>query len=278
MAGKKQGLLGHNDNPTIDSGTMCRNPSFPPGSLGCQNDYARLSDSTHTAIEHMLRQFIWNFRDKVFGVSDKELAAYEKEFEGTRGDELKRRVLDAAQAVKINPGLLAADLLFEQGSADFWTRNSGEVSTYKAGADHFYDRSGRIKREIPEAGAIRTTRPKKISNEPGNPVTEAYVPATQAVLVVAATLKDRENTMRRLFREEGSDFDALPQHVRFFLTRLAFNPGKGFTLRERVRQILEAEDLLVTRGKRDSGRPQRGATICTALAIRLNVRIFGDQP
>jgi hypothetical protein len=40
MAGKRQGLLGYNDNPTIDPGTMCRNESSPPGSLGCQTDIA----------------------------------------------------------------------------------------------------------------------------------------------------------------------------------------------------------------------------------------------
>jgi hypothetical protein len=40
MAGKRQGLLGYNDHPTIDPGTMCRNESSPPGSLGCQNDFA----------------------------------------------------------------------------------------------------------------------------------------------------------------------------------------------------------------------------------------------
>jgi hypothetical protein len=256
----------------LDKGTLALTQTRVPGPLG-----RGVSDSTHLALEQLIRQFIWNFSDKVFGVSDKELAGYDKKFEGTPGDELKRRVLDAAQKVKINPGLLAAVLLFEQASGDFWTRSSGEVSTYKAGADHFYARSGRITKEIPAAAAIGVTRTEKQYNEQHNPVTEAYVPATQVVLVVAATLKDTENTMRKLFREEAGNFDALPQHVRFFLTRLAFNPGKGFTLRERVRQILGAEDLFVTRGKRE-GHPQRGATICTALAIRLNAKIFVGQP
>jgi hypothetical protein len=36
MAGRRQGLLGYNDNPTIDSGTMCRNESCSPRPMDSQ--------------------------------------------------------------------------------------------------------------------------------------------------------------------------------------------------------------------------------------------------
>lgn len=260
----------------LDGGTSALTQARVPGSVGrlASEVWLHLNlRPTGLMIKQTLDRFIADSRHEIFGVNPKELEQYEKAFSGAQGNELKNRVLEAARTVGISPGFLAAVLLFEQGSASFWTRTSGEVSTYEAGADHFYGRRRGINRQIPAAASISIIRTRDEHNEQGNPVTTAYISAKQAVLVVAVTLRDRELVIRRLIQEEGADFESLPQYVRFFLTRLAFNPGR-ISLRTRVRQALGGTDLLVKSGTRSASRPRRGATVLTALAICLNDRVF----
>jgi hypothetical protein len=194
---------------------------------------------------------------------------------------LKRRISRCAGRVGLNPGLLAAVALAEN-SPRIYTRQTGKLDTYKVGADDLWARWFRIKR-IRGASELRFLgRPIRHANDgvPPRTVITREFPARQAVLVVALYLKDRENTIRRLFKEEGGDFDALPPLMRFFMSRLAYNPGRT-TLRTRVKHVRRGVDVYDRSGPRAvKGRPRvrRAATIHAARAMYLSVRVFGVIP
>lgn len=264
-----------NNQFSIDPGTVSLTQSPTPGPKGLIKDpWPSITLQGHgEAIRATENLFVLEFRNEILGVGPGMLARYEKMLTGGGGAEFKKRVIDAAYKARVDPGLLAAVCLFEQGSTYFWTRKTGEGSTYKAGSDHFYTRRYNIRRAAPAASSIRILKTKEGTNEQGNPVKIAIVPANQLVLVTACYLKERIMVMRRIYNSEGGQFDMLPKYMQFFLSRLIFNPGR-ISLRQRSRQILGGKNLIVTRGSRRSDRPRRGATICAALAIQLNLKHF----
>lgn len=261
----------------IDPGTTSLMQSPNPGPKGLFEDpWPNINLRAHGAtIGAAVNRFVLEFRKEILGVSPQMLARYEQQLTGSKGAKFKKRVVDAASKTGVNAGLLAAVCLFEQAKASFWTRTTGEGSTYRAGSDHFYTRRHSIRRAAPEASSIRILRTEGGTNEQRNAVTIAYVPASQLVLVTACYLKERIAVMRRIYNSEGGQFDMLPNYMQFFLSRLIFNPGK-VSLRRRSRQILDGENLLVTQGARRSDRPRRGATICAALAMQLNLKYFNQ--
>lgn len=266
-----------NNRFEIDPGTTSLTQSSPPGPKGLVKDpwpslTLRGLGQEIRAAENL---FALQYRKELMGVDPSTLTRYERQLTGSNGAEFKRRVKDAAVKTGVDPGLLAAVCLFEQGNASFWTRSRGTGSTYEAGSDHFYARRHQIRRVSTASSSIRILRTKDGTNEQGNPVKTAIVPANQLVLVTACYLKERITVMRRIYNSEGGHFDMLPKYVQFFLSRLIFNPG-SVSLRQRSRQILRGKSLLITKGSRRSDRPRRGATICAALALQLNLKHFSE--
>jgi hypothetical protein len=206
------------------------------------------------------------------------LDGYATHFSGTVGNKLKLAVLNAANACKVSPGLVAAIMLFEQSSAKFWKDKNffprgGFESLYKAGADDFLLDRKNINRCVPAARKIKVVNRRKFFDEERNKERiDGSVAVDQLVLVTAAMIKYKEIIVRTLFKREGHNFDNLREYERFYFTRLAYNPGGQ--LLKTIRYFLLGKDVFEHTGTRTRKRPRRGATLCTALALHLSEAVF----
>lgn len=227
------------------------------------------------AIREAEKFFALQLNKEIMGVGPQMLHRYARKFSGKNGARFFKRVKAAASEAEVNPGLLAAVCLFERGDLRFWTRRSGSDTTYEAGSDYFYARRHRIRKVAPASRSIRILKTEEGTNELGNKTVDATVHVKHLVFVTACYLKERISVMRRIYDSEGGFFDGLPDYMRFFLSRLIFNPGKR-SLRYRSKQILSGKNILRTKGSRSPKRPLRGATICAAVAVWLNHKYFNQ--
>jgi RHS repeat-associated protein len=222
------------------------------------------------------------------------------------GQEFHNRVEQAAKAARLDPGLLAAAIFAEQQKnlkRGFTATHSQRVNTGWAGLDSLGTATGRdeeelraMKRLVPSLDISTTNlRPadtfteesaagkKDSSGTPlAPPERQAFsIPGDQVVLYFAAYLKRKEEILIATIKKEHLkiDFEHLPVEQRFFLTRLAMNPGA--VLLKALRSVEKGEDPLrknVASSKRDPSDAILGATITTAQALHLSWFMFSIDP
>jgi hypothetical protein len=86
-----------------------------------------------------------NCRD--LGLTAEQVTHYDDTFTGTIGDRFKKVVEWAATETKVNPGLLAANLLAEERRGVHMRK--GPVDSFLIGTDDFYDKRHQLKKLVP---------------------------------------------------------------------------------------------------------------------------------
>jgi len=101
----------------------------------------------------------------------------------------------------------------------------------------------------------------------------------KAILVFAKYLKHKQDTVKTILKNEGVEFEKLPEELQFFLTRLKFNPGR-VNIKALIRNIKAGKDPLQhnlrTEG-RSKTRPIQGATITAAQGLHISKKFFKHQ-
>ena len=215
------------------------------------------------------------------------------------GPEFKRRVLEAAQAVGLDPGLLAASAVAEPGrgtAADvrkaFLGSHATRVETHIIGLDDIGEQLNAIRHHVPAFGGIALRGTGTYFQPESGPTTGKpvfTVAGDQALLAFASYLKEAEISVRRRLEARGIDFDALPVEQRFFLTRLRMNPGHNDRSLPPERRGINPSVNKLERGgnlfisglrspERRPNQPERGATIITAESLHLSRVLFGLNP
>lgn len=209
-----------------------------------------------------------------FGVSVKQIKAYNWAFGKAAGERFKNLITWAASKVNINPGLLAVNLIAETRRSDYLS--SHFVSSFVIGTDDYYEKLQDIARKVPAAAEVNWDKrrgPIIDINERGRRVKSIRFNSGQDGLLASAVyLKHGEEVLREEAANLGKNFDDLPVETRFVLIRLAFNAGHG-RARKNLQQALNGQDILIRTPQKKAG-PQRRATIHTARAIYLSQEFF----
>jgi hypothetical protein len=188
-------------------------------------------------------------------------------------------VLDVANKVDVNPGLLAVNLIAETTYTNYLS--PARVSSFVIGTDDYFDKLSDIQNKVPQESDVnwdRTQTPVIDTNETGRDVkTIIFDSGPDGLLASAVYLKHGEVVLREFAASLGDNFDQFPVEVRFALTRLAFNAGHGRARRNMEEFITEGKDVLVRKATSPPG-PQRKATIRAAQAIHISKDILGIDP
>jgi len=215
------------------------------------------------------------------GLTADQVTQYDDKFTGTIGLRFKDVVTWAAAETKVNPGLLAANLLAEERRSVHMRK--GPVDSFLIGTDDFYDKRHQLRKLVPAYKKVKWD-PKTLStdeNEAGRTVnTVTFASGKHGVLATAVYLKHGEEVLRQAAKAGGKDWDPLAVDVRFMLSRLAFNAGLGRAKSE-LAEILKGVDRLARSAKEPcKGRThaRRCATLHAAQGVHLSLKVFGVTP
>jgi hypothetical protein len=215
------------------------------------------------------------------GLTAEQVTAYNEKFSGTIGERFKKVVEWAATEAKINPGLLAANLLAEERRGVHMRR--GSVDSFLIGTDDFYDKRHQLRKLVPAYKKVKWD-PKSLStdvNEAGRTVnTVTFASGKHGVLATAVYLKHCEEVLRETAKAAGKDWDTLSVDVRFMLSRLAFNAGLGRAKSELAKTLKGADPLGRNAKEPCKGRKhaRRCATLHGAQGVHLSEKVFGVTP
>src|SRR5260370_17171188 len=111
------------------------------------------------------------------------------------------------------------------------------------------------------------------------------VPGEKAGVTCAAYQKNKEKQSRKLLeKRNGPKFDSFPAEQRFFLARLALNPGKQKTgaanIRHSLDKVARGKDLLRKNigQERKQDDPVGGATLTALQGLHLARTFFDRNP
>ncbi len=275
-----------NDDPGIERQTLSSLDNEDPGI----ERRARLDQAEKTEQDLLKR---YSIDPRVAAGLDKDAKAL--------GEDFKKRVQSAASTVGLDPGFLAASIFAEIGTRNLkkerrtvLAKHSEGVDSGFFGLDDLVEKLPQLKKAVPElrkvfphkkvtVDADRSFRPEH--TDTGVSKSAIDIPGDKAVLTFAAYQKTKENTIRKLLeKRNGPKFDSLPAEQRFFLARLALNPGKQKTgaanIRHSLDKVARGKDLLRKNigQERKQDDPVGGATLTALQGLHLARTFFDRNP
>jgi len=210
---------------------------------------------------------------------------------------LRARVESVAKELDIDPGLLAAELLAEEG-ASVWSGTSGTVPSEILGLDDWFGKG-----EKPALESIIKAHPGlglkftdvKATGETWDTSTEkagggekprGKLDADKAVAAFGVYLKMQEKVLRSAIQRKGTALRSLPIRTledltpdqRLTVLRVGLNAGVANGLELFMRLAHGGDIPRSGKTTRDPKRPTRTAVLHVARAIHLAQAIFGRSP
>lgn len=210
---------------------------------------------------------------------------------------LKARIESVANELDLDPGLLAAELLAEEG-ASMWSGTSGSVPSERLGLDDWFGdgektaiqavinahpKLGLKFSDVKATGEMWDTSTEK---KGGKPKPRGLLDADKAVAAFGVYMKMQERVLRSALKAKASaasssairTIDDLTPEQRFTVLRVGLNAGvtAGVDL---FLQLAKGGDIPRS-GKttRDPSHPVRTAVLHVARAIHVAQKVFGRSP
>lgn len=215
----------------------------------------------------------------------------------TTNTRLRARVESVAKELDIDPGLLAAELLAEEG-ASVWSGTSGTVPSEKLGLDDWFGKG-----EKPQLKSVIAAHPGlglkyddvKPTGESWDTSTEkkggalkprGQLDADKAVAAFGVYLKMQEKVLRGAIQSRASalrnsavrSLDDLTPEQRLTVLRVGLNAGVGVALDLFLRLSKGGDIPRSGKTTRDATNASRTAVLHMARAIHLAQAIFGRSP
>jgi hypothetical protein len=205
-------------------------------------------------------------------------------FRNPSGPEFKTLVANAAKAVGIDPGLLAANALTEVSIRREYQAPT-PINNMRIGLDTWADHEAHIKKEVSAVANLKVEHTRDFENNELNEGRRLvnFPSGPAGLLAMAAMLKHFEIELER---KAGPDrWMKLPDPVRFELIRLQYNPGKA-DVNALLKDAVAGKSIIESSGPTrrpvaDGGipqvHPQRAATVMAAQAAHLSQSVFGND-